>query len=208
MDVNIGIPISMCIVGMGLFVVAAMFPQTSIKGARISFANTPEKQSVARRVYHVSEKKIENLTNTPVINSPLKPEGLWYSIDKKGWLNYIEENISSRHKKAKYLYTLSIMNDAKIFVIDSVEDVLRLCKKLVVDKDDKGETVDWNLVIKEYDGVEVKHGVKEKLRLALKHPAYKKKGFLCIHIFEMFDIASGCVWNVDKVSILSCEIVK
>jgi hypothetical protein len=205
MDGNIGIPITMSVIGMGLIVVASMFPQ----GAINVYKEREDVVPTDRRVYHVSVKKIYKLTNASFVDSVDKPPGLWYTITKNGWIDYLRNENSDEAKKYKYLYTLSVSPSAKLYTIDSVDKAAELCKEIVTGKTSNGQDiVDWKIVKSKYDGVEVKEGVVERLKLAIKTPEYKVKGFSCMKIFVMFDVASGCIWNLNKVSISACDTLK
>lgn len=202
MDGNIGIPIAMSVIGMGLIVVAGLFPQggTSINKQRSSEAPRD------RSVFHVSKTKIAKLTDASFVDAVDKPPGIWYTNDKNGWIDYLRDSSPDATKELKYLYTFSVSSRAKLYMIDSVEKAARLCTEIVVGKNASGQDiVDWKVVKTKYDGVEVKDGVVEKLKMALKTPEHKVKGFSCMKIFAAFDVASGCIWNANILSISSSE---
>lgn len=200
MDGNVGMAIAMYVLGVGLIIADSIF---ALRRDTSIYKEREPRIAADRHVYHVSVKRIDKLTNPSFVDADDKPPGLWYTFTKNGWIDYYGT------KQYKYLYTLRVSSSAKLYTIDSVEKAATLCKEIVVGKTAHGQDiVDWKVVRSKYDGVEIKDGVVEKLKIAIKTPEYKVTGFSCMKIFALFDVESGCIWNLNKVSIASCQAIK
>lgn len=120
----------------------------------------------------------------------LKPNGLWYSLDKE-WINWCSSEMP--HWKEKYNHLLEV-DLSRILIISSIRDVKNLeslyGSKEVVEK--WGITynhIDWVKLSEDYDGIEIRNYYDIKFSIP---DGSISQGMW----FYSWDIPSGCIWNL------------
>ncbi len=113
-----------------------------------------------------------------------KPSGLWYGFGKE-WLDWIDSEMPEW--KGNYIYKIYI-NNSNILQIKDYLEIEKFNKEYLLKKS-KLETyyIDWNRVSLKYDGIEIN--------------PYMWKYRLELLWYYGWDIASGCIWNLDKINI-------
>ena len=154
---------------------------------------------------HASKTKINKINNIKQ-KSNYKPSGLWYA-HKNNWLEWAKKFDLNRYR---YLYKLKLKH-TKMNTVDK-ENILLIQNKtdffnFTVKYGEKKETaisniilIKWNKVAKDFGGIELKN-IK---RIIEPNEELKKKfklnpDKLSILWNYLFDIDSGCVWNVNAI---------
>lgn len=119
-----------------------------------------------------------------------KPKGIWYAYGIS-WLEFV--GIVS--KPELHLFKINVDMD-KILIItkDNIYDV---CKSYGVLEDNRTGFINWNLVSKNYYGVDMEDFV-------LVQATYRKifKTSFIPRWLETWDVPSGCVWNIAAIKSL------
>jgi hypothetical protein len=114
----------------------------------------------------------------------MKPHGLWYGIGY-AWHEWVESEMP--HWMGSHNYEVNLGKSA-ILIIDSCAGLDGFSRKY-----GRGEFhVDWELVSEKYDGIEI-----DPYQWSRRHEHMWYYGW---------DIASGCLWNLQQVSIKELEI--
>jgi hypothetical protein len=131
-----------------------------------------------------------------------KPKGLWYGLGDE-WLHFLEYNMPSRLRGYSYVYTIQ-PSSSVLHISDleeNFEELLEFTKRYGADydafSDIKCPAIDWKVVAKDYDGIEIIPFICGTGDL----PA----GEDCVFWYDGWDVASGCIWNPNGVS--SLELV-
>lgn len=119
-----------------------------------------------------------------------KPCGFWYAVGD-GWREYCNENIPLRLGKYRYEIDLSRAN---MLFLRTPQALLEMEKLYRNENSPLRELVamdmfiiDWNKVAAKYDGVEI---APYQDAIRLKYMWYYG-----------WDCASGCIWNLERISI-------
>lgn len=173
------------------------------------------------RMIHLSAKKIKKLCSVEQKKDFIKPKGLWYS-SKDIWLNYYNENIKDDNEFVyKYIYQLKLhtskkMTKNKIYRIKDIKSfdnftfeygIIHKSKYLSFAYD---VFIDWVKVSKYCAGIEVIPFLNERSKIRNKDVIkLYKSNFLTIKgkiknislttWLYPFDVASGCVWNINAI---------
>ena len=109
----------------------------------------------------------------------MKPCGFWYGIGP-AWREWVQSEMP--HWIGEFNYELSLGKSA-ILVIDTCAGLDGFDRKY-----SRGEfNVDWELVSEKYDGIEI-----DPYQWSRRHEHMWYYGW---------DVASGCLWNLQQVSI-------
>lgn len=147
------------------------------------------------KYYHYSNKPLVIDKKYKVYNSKgaiNKPSGLWISVNDE-WKKWcIEENFHIEE-----LYTqneIKILDFSKIFISNTIEDI-----KSFKDKYSKLDSliifIDWQKVMKDYDGIIIHNFYDLKYKDDL---LYDEK-FMWLY---SWDIPSGCIWNLNIIEVI------
>lgn len=113
-----------------------------------------------------------------------KPAGFWYGIGRS-WHEWVESEMP--HWMSEFNYEVDL-GKSKILVINSIEGLDRFTKKY-----GRGEYhIDWVRVSEMYDGIEIS--------------PYQWSRRLSLMWYYGWDIASGCLWNLEQVAIREIQI--
>lgn len=131
-----------------------------------------------------------------------KPEGFWVSVkgvdDWPSWCiseSYAEERL-------KYRNIISIRDNSNILRLNNSEELQEFTREYIRPDGEitiTGETrrlslgIDWNKVKNEYDGIIIPNYLWESRFDSIAAWYYG------------WDCASGCIWNLDILTITSCE---
>ena len=140
--------------------------------------------------FHLSKNPIEKLKNKRNYNDWFKPHGFWYSCGKQ-WINFYIDGFDD--DLCCYLYKIKIedlttdlnnIKNHKILVVNSKNRLDNFGKKYRI-RSQKMWLINWSLVYKDFDGIEF-------------CPYFNKANSKYI-FYSSLDIASGCIWNIDKI---------
>lgn len=146
--------------------------------------------------YHFSSKPLKNIRSlsqeTIGFTAYDKPNGFWYSCGDD-WLKFLETEMPYELNSKIYVYEVDI-DDSKILKMSTASDldaftekyhVKDAAKLLIPNLSYTKQTIDWDMVAKEYSGVEICPYIGSR-RLQLSW-------------YYGWDVASGCIWNRDAV---------
>ena len=137
-----------------------------------------------------------NLNKTYKQGSDLKPTGLWYSC-YSSWYKYLIDN-DWKGRLADYIYKLNIKNKTltdinnkdinKLLVINNEKDFEQFEKKYLKPSAPVRRLgkrwINWRKVANDFGGIEICPYFSEKREIAWYYP---------------WDVASGCIWNLNIV---------
>lgn len=152
---------------------------------------------------HTSKKPISKLEQKNYVQNPgKKPDGFWYGFGDE-WIDWTET--AGPERKGEYIYKLDISeqlklsNDSKILQIKDYPEILEFTQEY-------GSSiqiipgiifsVDWPRIGLKYDGIEINPYI-DQARIDDKTIWY-----------YTWDVASGCIWNLDKVKIELIDLLK
>ena len=152
-----------------------------------SFART---ERVHAEMEKVQEKTIlrKYKANKQMLHK--KPNGLWYAFGNE-WTDYVKSVGGGYDSQYNWYYKVNVKG-CKMRELKSEKDIIEFTKEYT-DFDGSDETlfatffIDWNLVAKDYDGIEV-------------FP-FPKKNMPEAKWLKSWDVSSGCVWNTNKVKL-------
>lgn len=176
---------------------------------------------------HVSYKPINKLLDyTNKQDLTFKPRGLWYSPGKT-WINWSRENLSDRSNEGLYYYvvvpyytTIDEPDTDKVLKITNEEDFDEFTfkyGKIVSQNSYQTLIIDWKVVADNYGGIEIipyldsRRGIGYGTLNEIIINKYKKNGFnltknsfnlikdAIVVWYDLFDIASGCIWNPKSI---------
>ena len=115
----------------------------------------------------------------------LKPRGFWYSIDDE-WKTWVQSEMPEWLGEHEYLVDIG---DSNILFLDTPDKIINFHKEYRQPHDmvDWHGMVDWNRVSQTYNGIEI-NPYQWSLRLELLW-------------YYGWDVASGCIWNLEKVTL-------
>ena len=117
-----------------------------------------------------------------------KPKGLWYGFGTS-WADWVIHEMPEWRKDYKTLFILEI-NESSVLKMGTKEELLDFTRKYSP-KDSGGyferNLIDWTLVVKDYDGIEISpyvHSARMDERTNWYYP---------------WDVASGCIWGAGGI---------
>lgn len=147
----------------------------------------------------ISDSKNININIIEKQKQGYKPIGIWYSC-YNSWYNWIiEENMTSFMKK--YIYKITInknvltnidnINKNKLLIIKNIKDFDKFNNKYkIIDSTNtffggiNNNLINWEKVSDDFGGIEICPYIVER------------KNYLW---YNMWDVASGCIWNMPKI---------
>jgi len=117
-----------------------------------------------------------------------KPVGFWYSGNDE-WLEWCRSEMPHWEGQHRYLVDVS---KANVLMLDTAHKVKQFHRAYSDEKGPKSMSltlIDWVKVEQDYDGVEI---IPYQPSLRLDRDVFWYYGW---------DVASGCVWNLDKVTV-------
>lgn len=141
---------------------------------------------------HFSKQPFRKLLKMRYKQDPhdnFKPHGFWYSAGD-AWLDWCKSEMPQW--VGRHAYTLDIGN-ANILRLDDVYKIKQFTKEFgrVPYPEAHHVGIDWSNVAEKWDGVEI---IPYQWSIRLDMDTFWYYGW---------DVASGCVWNLEKVSIAS-----
>jgi hypothetical protein len=123
----------------------------------------------------------------------LKPHGFWYSIGDE-WREWVANEMP--HWLGEYHYEVEL-GDSKVLVLDTTEKLIRFGR----DYSNGFQQVDWGRVAETYDGIEI-NPYRRNFRMERYIESILGEAFLW---YYAWDVASGCIWNTEKTTILAIQ---
>jgi hypothetical protein len=119
----------------------------------------------------------------------LKPRGFWYAFDDS-WVSWAKENMN--WLMGDYLYEVKV-HSTNILSLSTYDELVQLTKeyKCSFSCDRIGLFMDWRRFSEKYDGIEIN--------------PYIWKARLEFMWYYGWDVASGCIWNLDKVELVPLD---
>jgi len=117
-----------------------------------------------------------------------KPDGFWYGFGDK-WIDYTE--MAGHERKGNYLYEVDIVG-SNILQIKDYSEIAKFTNEYGSSKQiipGKIFSIDWSRIEFKYDGIEINPYLYQ-VRFDDKFLWYYG-----------WDVASGCVWNLENVKI-------
>ena len=119
-----------------------------------------------------------------------KPNGFWYAFGNE-WTDYVNSVGGGFESQYNWYYKVDV-NSCKLRKLNSEKDIIEFTKeytKFDGTKESEFHTffVDWSIVAKDYDGIEV-FPFPKKLMPEAKW-------------LKDWDVSSGCIWNTNKVKL-------
>jgi hypothetical protein len=137
-----------------------------------------------RLTHHTDEPFELDRTRTyeQVSNFRMKPKGLWLSVDDDWWRWCSDE--SFREDTFEHNYEATLVEDANVLVIDSVESFDAFCEEYATEREPA-----WDLVATRYAGIIIAPYLWER-RLAMEPTMFW---------YYPWDCASGCIWDLSVI---------
>lgn len=145
---------------------------------------------------HLSKYPIYKLEKRQYIQKPYdKPDGFWYGFGDK-WIDWTET--TGHEYMGEYVYEvdikeqLKLSNGSKILQITDYSEITEFTKEYGSNKQITPGIIffiDWPRIGLEYDGIEINPYIWQA---RLNHKTIW---------YYSWDVASGCIWNLDKVNI-------
>jgi hypothetical protein len=157
---------------------------------------------------HYSDKPLNHLLDVPPeaqSENGMKPRGVWFGIGSswKDWVSTEYGNSSTDiqgHFPTNKETAIVLKRNAKILRITSAKGLNEFTKKYPGEDEylkpiknveyGLGRMINWKRVAKDYDGIIIAPYIASR-RLSIQTPWYYG-----------WDVASGCVWNIDAIRIL------
>lgn len=124
-----------------------------------------------------------------------KPEGFWYGFGDE-WIDWTE--MAGPERKGNYIYEVDI-NGSNILQIKDYQEITKFTKEYESYKQiipGKIFSIDWSKIDRRYDGIEINPYIDQ---------ARLDDRFLW---YYGWDVASGCIWNLEKVKIMSLGLLE
>ena len=146
----------------------------------------------------LAEASINNSTRIHMSKSPMtlnkksyeqdiamKPAGFWYGFGKS-WIQWTKSEMPEW--SGKYIYEV-IIKTGNVLKIDTYEKLLKFNEEFSSQSAPGVSFIDWANVAKKYDGIEI--------------VPYQTKARMNYNLLWYYgwDVASGCVWNLDTVTL-------
>ena len=146
--------------------------------------------------YHLTSRKQLNLSlDYQQKPGNLKPNGIWYSLGDE-WLQWVKSEMPSWREK----YNIEIiMSEKNLLIIDSIQRLEAFQAQYSMGREERTTLnfmmIDWESVAKKYSGIEIRdyHAIQWE---------YSKRE-KSIHDglwLSAWDVSSGCIWDLDKIS--------
>ena len=143
---------------------------------------------------HLSKDPIYKLEERHYIQEPgKKPDGFWYGFGDE-WIDWTE--IAGQYK-GEYVYEVDI-NGSKILQIKDHSEIIEFTKEYGSSEQIIPGiifSIDWPKIEVKYDGIEI-------------NPYIGQARWNKILWYYSWDVASGCIWNLDKVKIRLVGLLK
>lgn len=145
---------------------------------------------------HMSKDPIYKLEKRYYAQRPDdKPDGFWYGFGEE-WIDWTKT--AGPERKGEYIYEVDI-NGSNILQIKDYSELTRFTKEYGSIKQIVPGVIfhiDWSRIELKYDGIEINPYIYQA-RMDQKTLWY-----------YTWDIASGCIWNLDKVKIRLLGLLK
>jgi hypothetical protein len=128
---------------------------------------------------HMSKTPVKLVAKKYKQNTDLKPRGFWYGIEDE-WKTCVEFEMPHWLGEHEYFVDLG---DSNVLFLDTPDKIINFHKEY---RQPHG-MVDWNRLSQTYDGIEISP-YQWGLRLELLW-------------YYGWDVASGCIWNLEKVKL-------
>ena len=147
---------------------------------------------------HYSPVPVEQLEDKTSRNAAdIKPRGLWYGFGRE-WIDYVEGNSELRHKRGRYIYFVKVHNLKRVLQLSGIGDILKFSKEYADWRRGNSYLIDWAKVTKRYSGIEINPHSDAAQR-------YANGGgggtFNDLMWYRDWDVASGCMWDLNNISI-------
>jgi len=128
----------------------------------------------------------------------LKPNGLWYSFSMgkptSSWLNWIYAEMPEWITRYNYFLEIDV-SSANIKKIETKEQVFDFHDRYEEEDYSRQNTIDWEKVAKDYDGIEV---INPRVLMSFPGGSW----------LWGWDIDSGCIWNTQSISVVKVKPVE
>ncbi len=145
---------------------------------------------------HLSKDRIYKLEKREYIQKPEdKPVGFWYGFGND-WIDWT--GTIGLGYKGEYVYEVDI-NGSNILQIKGYSEIIEFTKEYGSSKQIAPGVIffiDWTRIELKYDGIEINPYI---WHARLNHKTLW---------YYSWDIASGCIWNLDKVEIKLVGLLK
>lgn len=133
---------------------------------------------------HITQRGIPAKRNIRQKSAEQKPSGLWYGVGL-AWPKFVEEEELGIYESDQfYVYEFDI-SKCNILKLTTFEEIMEFDKLYSVTLRPGAKVIDWFEVSKKYDGIEFN--------------PYVQEARMKFNWYYSLDIASGCVWNTDKL---------
>lgn len=145
---------------------------------------------------HISKDRMYKLEERQYIQKHYdKPDGFWYGFGDE-WIDWTE--IAGPGYKGEYVYEIDI-NGSNILQIKDHSELIEFTEEYKSNRQIYPKiifSIDWPRIELKYDGIEINPYIGQS-RHNIKTIWYYG-----------WDVASGCIWNLDKVNIRLVGLLK
>lgn len=140
---------------------------------------------------HYSIVPIETLEGKSQMDySETKPRGFWYGFGRE-WIDYVERSTDLKHKRGKYIYFVKVHDLKRVLQLKGCSELIRFSKQY-----GNGVLINWSMVAKKYSGIEI----NPHSEVAQSYSG-GDGAFMELSWYKHWDVASGCIWDLDNISI-------
>ncbi len=133
---------------------------------------------------HMSKKPFELERRVYSQRIGFKPSGFWYGFGNE-WIDWTRSEMPNWI--GKYIYKVDI-DKSNILEIKTHMDFMMFTRKYQSLKSGaEGQAIDWGVISKKYDGIEIN--------------PYQQEARYQYMWYYGWDVASGCIWNLNKVKL-------
>lgn len=131
---------------------------------------------------HYSRGPIEKLEiKNQMEYSDDKPRGFWYGFGRE-WIDYVENTRGLSHKRGKYIYFVKVHDLKRVLQLKDYNELVRFSTQYGNEL-----LIYWNRVAKDYSGIEI-------------NPHCSVRGANQLEWYKNWDVASGCMWDLNNTS--------
>lgn len=138
---------------------------------------------------HMSKKPFELEKRNFIQNKRMKPSGFWYGFGG-AWIDWVRSEMPDW--EGKYIYNVDIGN-TNVLQINTHMELMKFTREYQANSNEfgyireDGESIDWKKVASKYDGIEIN--------------PYQFEARYQYMWYYGWDIASGCIWNLNNVKL-------
>lgn len=134
---------------------------------------------------HMSKTPMTLMKKSYTQDIEMKPNGFWYGFGQ-AWIQWTKTEMPEW--TGKYIYEV-VIEKGNVLKIDTYEKLLQFNEEFSTANIPGITVIDWKKVASQYDGIEI-----------VPYQTKARNNYDLLWYFG-WDVASGCIWNLDNVSL-------